>query len=238
MENAPAICNMLAESRPLLAVGPVEPSDTAADARRRRVVQLFETVATASATIYESFLDQLRAASNEDQRTELRQSHEALGEIVHAAVNAIYFGTGAFRAGRAVKTGTRPGESDESHMTPRQRQRAWLELAPTMRALLRVNDPAFTHRLIEGAATFVEFDPCGVFLFIRDAVISGTLSGLQYESLAATTVTKFVETFLADHRTLLQNLPDLRKALLEVLQIFIEWPQARKLVYRLDEIDR
>jgi hypothetical protein len=228
VEHAPAICKMLSNSRKLLVLGPADTPDPAAEVRRGRVVRFFEAVATASAASYVTLAQRFQSVKTEEQRAAPSGLYEALWTVGHEAVTAVYYGTDAYEVGKAQKSG----------LTKGQRQRAWRELSPTMRALAQMNHPAISHSLIEGAATFATFDPPGVFLLIRDAVVAGTSAGLQYESLAADTVSNLVETYLADHRSLLQIALDLRKALLEVLQIFIDWPKAQRLVYRLDEIDR
>jgi hypothetical protein len=43
---------------------------------------------------------------------------------------------------------------------------------------------------------------------------------------------------LADHRDIFQDDESLRRSLVEVLDAFVGWPEAQKLVYRLEEIFR
>jgi len=83
-------------------------------------------------------------------------------------------------------------------------------------------------------------DPRGVFLLIHRVVLAGQQTGYQYESLAADFIVQLVERYLAEYRTLLQEDVDCRRALIEVLDMFVKagWPSARRLAYHLEEIFR
>jgi hypothetical protein len=71
-------------------------------------------------------------------------------------------------------------------------------------------------------------------------VKSGKSGGYQYESLAIGLVVNVVNRVFADFRPLLQADPDIRTAMVAMLDIFVEvgWTQAIQLTYRLDEVFR
>jgi len=60
------------------------------------------------------------------------------------------------------------------------------------------------------------------------------------EYFIADRIVHIVERYLAEYRTLLQEDADCRKALIGILDVFVEagWPCAQRLVYRLEEIFR
>ena len=59
-------------------------------------------------------------------------------------------------------------------------------------------------------------------------------------TLAADLVVRLVERYLAEYRELLQDNPECREALIELLDTFVRagWPAARQLTYRLEDIFR
>jgi hypothetical protein len=60
----------------------------------------------------------------------------------------------------------------------------------------------------------------------------------QLESLGADVVVKVVEKYLADYRDVLRVNFSCQQALTKLLDVFVDWPQAHRLTYRLDEIFR
>ena len=82
--------------------------------------------------------------------------------------------------------------------------------------------------------------PEEVFLSVAELIRAGQPGGYQYESLAARRVVAFVERYLAEYRWLFRQNKDCRKALVRILDIFVDagWPEAHRLTYRLEEIYR
>jgi hypothetical protein len=62
--------------------------------------------------------------------------------------------------------------------------------------------------------------------------------GYQYESLGASVIVRIVERYLADYRDVLREHEDCQRLLIELLDAFVNWPEARKLAYRLGEVFR
>jgi hypothetical protein len=58
--------------------------------------------------------------------------------------------------------------------------------------------------------------------------------------MAVDLLVKVTETYLAEHRLLLQKDQRSREELIDILETFVEagWPSARRLSYRLEEIFR
>jgi hypothetical protein len=51
-------------------------------------------------------------------------------------------------------------------------------------------------------------------------------------------VVRIVERYLADYPDLLREPDDCQRLLIEILDAFVDWPEARKLAYRLGEVFR
>ncbi len=84
---------------------------------------------------------------------------------------------------------------------------------------------------------FVKVDPSGVLKIAWR--LASRSPGYRLDSLAIEQVVKLVEVILADHRQQMRE-PESLRYLLDLLEIFAEtgWPQALRLVWRLDEVFR
>ena len=146
----------------------------------------------------------------------------------------IYFASGAYDARSQGQThGVR-------EVIPKLR-RFYQEAGPILDGLAEAAFPSLAHHLVETLEYFIPVDPLGVFLRIHRVVISAQEAGYQYESLAADLIVRIVERYLADdYRIHLKEDINCRKALIEVLDVFVKagWPSAQRLVYRLEEIFR
>lgn len=82
-------------------------------------------------------------------------------------------------------------------------------------------------------------DPEGVIEMAWEVVVSGRPYGFNLDSLAIEEVVKITESILADYRLQARNKATLGQ-IFEILEIFSEtgWPQALRLVWRLDEVYR
>jgi hypothetical protein len=82
-------------------------------------------------------------------------------------------------------------------------------------------------------------DPVGVIEMAWEVVVSGRPHGFNLDSLAIEEVVKITESVLADYRLEVRANETLSQ-ILEILEIFSEtgWPQALRLVWRLDEVYR
>jgi hypothetical protein len=83
----------------------------------------------------------------------------------------------------------------------------------------------------------VPADPAAAFLRIVKVVRAGRY-GYQYEALAVNLIVRLVERYLAGYRLALRENKESRRALIDLLDIFVEvgWPHARKLTYHLQDV--
>lgn len=101
-------------------------------------------------------------------------------------------------------------------------------------------EAVLVHQVVETLPARRLLDRRAAFLQAAELVRSGFRGGYQTDTLAANTIVAFLERYLADDRALLQDDPVCRRALFEVLDIFVRagWENARRLTYGLDEIFR
>ena len=100
--------------------------------------------------------------------------------------------------------------------------------------------PAHTaHYLIELLNSTLVFEPAPILHMAARVVRSSKGSGYHLDSMAIREVVKLVEVVLADHLHVLREAQPLSDVL-DVLDVFSEagWPEAQKLVWRLDEVFR
>jgi hypothetical protein len=95
------------------------------------------------------------------------------------------------------------------------------------------------YRLMEMLNGVLALDPEGVIEMAWEVVISGRPHGFNLDSLAIEQVVKITESILADYR-LQARVDTALGQILEIIEIFSEtgWPQALRLVWRLDEVYR
>jgi hypothetical protein len=124
--------------------------------------------------------------------------------------------------------------------TEQQRKRLYEESASIFDALSETGIPSIAHQLLETLESFIAFDPAGVFLRISNTLRAAKPHSYQYEQLAADLFVRLIQRYLADYGYLFQTSEDCRKALLEVLDIFVVagWPNAQRLTFRLEELFR
>ncbi len=99
---------------------------------------------------------------------------------------------------------------------------------------------SLTHHLMQTLEYLISFDPENVFLLAGRVVQSGKKDFYQHESLAIDLIVRMAERFIAEFRYVLQDNEECRRALIEILDTFVDagWPSARRLAYRLEEVYR
>jgi hypothetical protein len=130
-----------------------------------------------------------------------------------------------------------PGQRD---LSTAERRRFFEESASIIEALSDLGFASIAHNLLQTLESFVPFDPRRVFLAIGSIVRASVDGGYQFEQLAADLVVRLVERYLAEYRDVLQDSPECRQVLVELLDTFIRagWASARQLTYRLEDIFR
>jgi len=95
------------------------------------------------------------------------------------------------------------------------------------------------HHLMEFLNVFLKFDPKLILHLATLTVKASQATGYPVDTFAIREVVKLVEIILADYRKEVQDSKVLED-LLDLLDIFckVGWPEAIRLVWRLDEIFR
>ncbi len=134
-----------------------------------------------------------------------------------------------------ARQGLQPAEAADFYIRVRPVLSRIVEFAmtPDLGALA----PSTAHHAMEFLTDFVRVDPRGVLKMAWQ--ITSRSPGYNLDSLAVDQVVKLVEVILADHRDQMRQ-PESLQHLLDLLDIFAEtgWPQALRLVWRLDEVFR
>jgi hypothetical protein len=120
-------------------------------------------------------------------------------------------------------------------------------LAPVLEAVVKFAEPIragrlaapTTHRFIEFLNTVVDADPARVVHFASQIAAAGGPEQYQLDHLAVDEVVKLVEYVLGNHRDVVADGTALSD-MLRLLDLFADqgWPEAMRLVWRLDEVYR
>jgi len=149
--------------------------------------------------------------------------------------NQVYFASGAFNEKRS-------GNADEADCTrdPAEVARFFLESRTLLADLAQVEFINIAHDVLKTLEFLIPQDPAEVFRLIHRSIMAAQRDDLQYESMAADLVVGIIEQYLAEHRGLLAQNADLRRGLLDILDVFAStgWPKAIRLINRLDEAIR
>ncbi len=157
---------------------------------------------------------------------------KGLYQLVDSIGSEMYFASGAYSDGkRNQKALNTVGPASE---------RFYREASEVLDLLADSGLPSVIHHLLEILEFFIPVDPAGVFIRIGRAIRAGERVNYQHETLAADLLVGLVERFLAEQRVLLRENEACRKALIDILDVFVTagWPKARRLTYRLEEIFR
>jgi len=223
----------LGQLRNPITHGPTDPSDPEADAIRRRALELLERILRSSRDGLKE-LDARHAGVGFGKWPQADQeTAKSLMRLVDAIGREVYFASGAYDAkSQAQAHGVR-------EVSP-QSKRFYQEARAILDELAHPSLPSVAHHLLQTLEHLIPVDPRGVFLRIHRAVLAGQQAGYQYETLAADLIVRLVERYLAEYRPLLQQDADCRRALIEVLDVFVKagWPTARRLAYHLEQIFR
>lgn len=200
--------------------------DESHTAIRRRAIELIIKIARAVTATVSAIHDSVPADSAWDEGAAER--YRSALRVAHTLTNELYFASGVFDAKQ-----NRPGPNIEV------RYRLFDEAREALEELARLGRPEVVHHLVELLEGCIDHAPREVFLIFALAIRSGASQGYQFESLAVTVFCRIVQRYLAGHRELFED-PALARDLLEILDVFVGagWPQARRLVYGLDELYR
>jgi hypothetical protein len=220
--------------RNLLNIGLVETPSREKDAARRGSFRLLERT-------LESTRDGIRALEAKYQTTPFqswsKEDQEVGSNLAHIAdsiCTQIYFASGAYKDA--------PQDDEDVTITTgvAERTRFLNESRRCLELLSEFGFPSLTHHLLETLEYLIPFDPEEVFLLVGRVVGAGKKGSYQYEPMAVDLVVRLVERFIAEFRHILQENEECRRALIEILDTFVEagWPNARRLTYGLEDIFR
>lgn len=158
---------------------------------------------------------------------------KSLFHLIDCIAQETYFASGAYEPVGHKSPAQSPLHSPQAI-------RFYEAAMPIFDQLTSVGLPSATHHLLQTLEFFIPIDPAGIFLRIGRVIRAGKLGGYHYESLAVDLIVRIVERYFAEYRTILRENKDCHRALIEVLDAFVEvgWPSARRLVYSLEVIFR
>jgi hypothetical protein len=171
---------------------------------------------------------------NEETQSKLRDVYGVIDEIIMR----LYFAAD-------VRNNLR--DKKEDSVSDEQRKDFYFKVKPLLEQVLafaldKENGVMFAptaHHFMELLNGVLKYDPKGVLHMAAGVAKSSKPAGYNLDSLAVREVVKLVEAILANYRNEVQDGESLRD-LQNLLDIFAEtgWPDALRLVWRLDEVFR
>ena len=199
--------------------------------KRHRIWKLTASIVT---TVFEKW-DVLRVKYHDTPTksipTDALATYKSLGHILVEAMDRVYYASGA--TNHLEFSTEQIGKSDSG-----DKELFWTEAQGLLDALQGVGIPNLVHHAVETLGYFIEVHPSAVFRRLAAFTIAGSSFGYHNDSLACDTILKIVERYLAEHRDVFKRDAECQRLLLELLGLFLGWPKAKKLAYRLDEIYR
>lgn len=164
--------------------------------------------------------------------------YRAAGMLVEAAVNQLYFGSGAYAARQAQQNSQ---DDDTPGLLDVTTKAQFLnDYADTLAILAASQEPGTLHQLIELYEHLIPGNPAIVFESVYQVLLGrGREEGYHFESLGNTAVVRIVQRYVADYRAIFDD-EGRRARLVEILRLFSEggWAEALNLLYELPELLR
>jgi hypothetical protein len=144
-----------------------------------------------------------------------------------------------------VQLSFRPTSADG---TDAQRVEFYWHVKPLLRQIARLGDSPkrngsifapTAHHFIEFLGDAVEHDPAGALQLAAAVASASEGAGYNLDSMAAKETVALAERIVADYRSELRR-PEVLSDLVRLLDLFAKagWPDAMKLLWRLDEVFR
>lgn len=221
------------DTRELLTYGPIDPSDKEQDAVRKRAFAVCERVLN-------SVLSEIRAIDESKFKAGIEltpdeaEEFRGLAQIIDTIGTQIYFASGAYD-----ESSVQQEKEKKIILTTDEKRRFLYEADSLLNCLSDFGMfPGLTHYLLETLEVYIPLDPPHIFEKIGRIVIASQSGGYQYESLAADLIVRIIKRYLAEYSWVFRERKQCQSTLLEILDIFVGWPNARRLIYRLEEIYR
>ena len=173
-----------------------------------------------------------KAAGNFDEAT--TELYKRLYRVIDEIVTRIHF---AFRP-----------KSGESDVTDAQRTEFYWRIRPLLVQLVNFGDKGkqtatlfapTAHHFMEFLGDAVDYDPAGALQLAAAVASDSENAGYHLDSMAARETVALAERILADYRGELRR-PEVLADLVRLLDLFakVGWPDALRLLWRLDEVFR
>lgn len=215
--------------RDALVLGPVDRADPGAEARRGRAIDFVLDVTRAAADAFRSGIALAAAADQPQEGGTSNEQLEKLAHLLDSVAMDLYFVSGAHK-------------SDEEEEGPASavQHRLLREAGPIVDELAEIGLAPIAHHLLETLEVLIPCDPDGVFKRVVAVIRGGRRGRYQYDRMAEEVLVRVVERYLADYRSVFQRDPEARRALIEILDTFVQAGSegARRLTYGLDGIFR
>jgi len=220
--------------REILALGSVETPEPECEAARLRAFQLLETIIASAQRTFAEFQESHRGITFSELPQAEQNRARALVQLLDSISSQLYFASGAF------DEKPNPKDPDRHPLSFSQKRRFLREAGKLFDLLATEPHPSVVHHLIQTLYALIEVEPSEVFLRIVNILKAGKAGGYHYESLAIGEIVGMVNRVFADFRAMLKENEDVRLAMVEMLDLFVEagWTQAIQLTYRLDEVFR
>jgi hypothetical protein len=204
------------------------------EAARLRAFQLLETIIASAQDTFVKFQESHKGIAFSELPQADQDFARGIVQLLDSISSQIYFASGAFDEKPHVD------DPNRHPLSFNQKKRFLKEAGRLFDLLASDPHPSVVHHLIQTLHALLEIEPREVFLRIGRVVQAGKAGGYQYESLAIGEIVSLVNRVFADFRPMLQENQDVRLAMVEMLDVFVEagWTQAIHLTYRLDEVFR
>lgn len=176
--------------------------------------------------------------ADEEAKDSARELYRAAAMTVDHATKQLYFGSGAYAAGKGRGTAE---DSDRRGLLNAQAMARFLEdYAEILAKLGTSREPATLHHLIELYEFLVPGNPAAVFEAIHAILLgAGQDEGYHREALGNSAVVRIVQLYIADYRDIFDD-EGRRARLVAILRLFSEvgWSDSIRLLYELPELLR
>lgn len=218
--------------REILVEGSPEKPEPGVEAARLRAFQMLEALTKSAQNEFAKFQKSQEGKMLSELPKDVQNWARGIVQLLDTVASQLYFASGAYDE----KNGA--GNPDSHPISLSQKQRFLKEAGTLFDILAEHPHPSIIHHLIQTLHGLLNVEPRQVFLRIVKTVKAGKAGGYQFESLAIGEVVLVVNRVFADFRPVLQENKDVRIAMVEMLDVFVEvgWIQAIQLTYRLDEI--
>lgn len=217
--------------RQAMTSGPVHRPSPDCDAARHRAIDLVSQILISARKGLREIEARHCGRPFSEWPMDDQETIKGLNQLIVLVGKQVYFASGA-HGEKAQNTIHKDGPPNLQ-----RDKRFYEEARPVLDELADIGFASVAHDLIKTLGHCVPFDPRGVLIRIGCAVKAAELGHYQFESMAADLVVRIVERYLAEYRTMVQQDSECRETLIYLLGVFASagWPQAMRLVYRLDQ---